>query len=83
MIDELAGWLNPQIAKLYKACCIADKNNEMADNAVELYFNCLSTAYQLGVFMGVIVTTDSPAEIDKAEKGLIFISAAQPWVSKQ
>jgi len=35
-IDEIAGWLNPQIAKLYKACCAADKNNEMADNAVDL-----------------------------------------------
>jgi len=34
-IDEI-GWLNPQIAKLYKACCAADKNNEMADNAVDL-----------------------------------------------
>ena len=78
LIDKLAGWLNPQLPKLYQACCDADKPGD----ATELYFNCLETAYQIGVFMGVIATTDSPSEIDKAEKGLIFISA-RPWLIKE
>jgi len=80
--DELTRLLNPEVDTLYQEFMNAPEHLGW-DDTHRLYSYATETAFQIGVFFGVIMTDDSPAAIDKAEKGLAYATAAKSWLVKE
>jgi hypothetical protein len=81
-LHDMVASLNPEVTQLFDYLSEL-LEGKAGDKLFDCHYHSIELAFQIGMFAGIIFACDSPAEIDRAEKGLVVASAARQLIVKE